>query len=193
MGMHDQAITAAQRALALATAGRDVVLQAQANQYLGVAYRAQGDYRRALACFGQTVASLDGARRHERFGGPYLPAVLSRAYLAWCHAELGTFAEGRAFGDEGLQIAEAVAHSGSLIWAYYGTGLLSLRQGDLHRALPLLERAVGLCQDADFPTVPLRGCGLGRHTPWPDALPTPYHCAGRWAGQTAGIVGYQAL
>src|SRR5438093_1396124 len=43
MGMPDQAITAAQRALALATAGRDVVLQALANQYLGIAYRAQGD------------------------------------------------------------------------------------------------------------------------------------------------------
>jgi predicted ATPase len=43
MGRHDQAITAAQRALALATAGRDVVLQALANQCLGTAYRAQGD------------------------------------------------------------------------------------------------------------------------------------------------------
>ena len=27
-------------------------------------------------------------------------------------------------------------------------GLLSLRQGELSRAIPLLERAVGLCQDA---------------------------------------------
>ena len=29
-------------------------------------------------------------------------------------------------------------------------GLLALRQGDLPRALPLLERAVGLCQEADL-------------------------------------------
>ena len=35
--------------------------------------------------------------------------------------------------------------------ASWGIGLLSLRQGDLPRALPLLERAVGICQDADFP------------------------------------------
>ena len=66
MGAYDQAIAAAQRALALATAGGDVVLQALANQYLGIAYQAQGDYRRAIDCFRQTVASLDGARRHER-------------------------------------------------------------------------------------------------------------------------------
>ena len=68
MGAHDQAIAAAQRALALAMAGGDVVLQALANQYLGYAYHAQGDYRRAIDCFGQTVAFLEGARRYERFG-----------------------------------------------------------------------------------------------------------------------------
>ncbi len=36
-------------------------------------------------------------------------------FLAWCHAELGTFAEGRALGEEGLRIAEAVDHPYSLI------------------------------------------------------------------------------
>ena len=35
--------------------------------------------------------------------------------------------------------------------AYYGIGLLALRQGDLPRALPLLERAMGICQDVDLP------------------------------------------
>jgi tetratricopeptide (TPR) repeat protein len=30
-------------------------------------------------------------------------------------------------------------------------GMLSLRQGDLSRALPLLERAVGLCHETDLP------------------------------------------
>jgi hypothetical protein len=43
---HDQAIAAAQRALA--TAGGDAVLPALANHYLGFAYKAQGDYRRAI-------------------------------------------------------------------------------------------------------------------------------------------------
>ncbi|MGH8068064.1 MAG: AAA family ATPase [Candidatus Entotheonellia bacterium] len=151
MGAYGQAIAAAQRALALATAGGDVVLHALANQYLGRAYHAQGDYRRAIDCLGQAVPFFGGARHRERFGQVILPAVLSRAYLAWCHAELGTFAEGRALGDEGLRMAEAVAHPASLMWAYYGIGLLALRQGDLPRAFPLLERAVGLCQDADLP------------------------------------------
>jgi tetratricopeptide (TPR) repeat protein len=99
---------------------------------------------------GQTMAALDGARRWERFGAVFLPAVHSRAWLAWCYVELGAFAEGKTLGDEGLRIAEAVEHPGSLMVASLGFGLLALRQGDLPRALPLLERAVGICRDADL-------------------------------------------
>ena len=111
-GAYDQAIAAGQRALALATAAGDGVPQALANHRLGQAYQAQGDYRRAIDYFGQTVASLDGAQRHERFGDVLPPAVAARARLAWCHAELGTFAEGRALGEEGLRNAEAGNHPG---------------------------------------------------------------------------------
>src|SRR5262249_27361918 len=46
MGAHDQAIDAGQRALALATACGDVILQALAHQYLGMTYHRQGDNRR---------------------------------------------------------------------------------------------------------------------------------------------------
>ena len=148
MGAHTQAIAAAQRTLALATASGEDVLQALGHFFLGNAYQAQGDYRRAIDCLGQTVASLGGAQRRERFGAVSLPAVNARACLAMCHAELGTFAEGRALGDEGLQIATAVDHPASLTVASWGSGLLCLRQGELPRAIPLLGRAVGICQDA---------------------------------------------
>jgi len=37
--------------------------------------------------------------------------------------------------------------------ASWGIGLVSLRQGDLPRAFPWLERAIGICQDADLPVV----------------------------------------
>jgi tetratricopeptide (TPR) repeat protein len=150
-GAHAQAVTAGERALALARAGGDVVPQALANDRLGLTYRAQGDYRRAIDCFKKAVAALEGDLRREGFGQTILPAVNSRAILAECYAELGMFAEGRAMGEEGQQIAEAVAHPGSLMLAYYGVGLLALRQGDWPRGLPLLERAVSICQDADLP------------------------------------------
>jgi tetratricopeptide (TPR) repeat protein len=61
------------------------------------------------------------------------------------------FAEGSALGEEELRIAEAVAHPGSLMYASWWIGLLCLRQGDLREALPMLERAVGICHEADIP------------------------------------------
>jgi tetratricopeptide (TPR) repeat protein len=162
MGAYNQASAAGQRALALATAGGDVVLHALVNQTVGTVYHAQGDYRRAIDGFEQTIAYFDGARRRERFGEVTLPAVFSRAWLAGCHAELGLFAEGRALGEEGLQIAEAIDHPASLMVASWGIGLLSLHQGDLRRALPLLERAMGICREADLSLfLPLIPAALG--------------------------------
>ena len=172
MGAYDQAVAAGQRALALAMASDDVVLHALANLHLGQAYQAQGDSRRAIDCLRQTLTSLEGARRHEHFGQVILPAVGSRAWLAVCHAELGMFAEGSALGEEGLRIAEAMEQPASIMRAYWGVGLLSLRQGDLPRALPRLEQAVSICQDAD----------LSAFFPWlAAALGETYILAGRVA------------
>jgi class 3 adenylate cyclase/tetratricopeptide (TPR) repeat protein len=162
MGAYDQALAAGSRVLARAMASGDVILQALAHQNRGLAYLAQGDYQRAIDCFGHTVAFLDGAWRRERFGQFFLPEVSARAWLAWCHADLGTFAVGRVLGEEGLHIAEAAAHPSSLMLASWGSGLLSLRQGDLDRARPRLERAMGICQDIDSPaTFPLIAAALG--------------------------------
>jgi tetratricopeptide (TPR) repeat protein len=150
LGAYDQAIVAAQHALTLATTEQDLVLQALANLFLGATYWAQGNYQWAIDCLRQTVASLHGARCYERFGQANLPAVQARAFLAACAAELGRFTQGRTLGEEGLRIAEVVAHPSSLMWAYYGVGLLALRHGDLPRALLRLEQAMGICQDADL-------------------------------------------
>lgn len=73
-----------------------------------------------------------------------------RTWLAFCLAEVGEFAEGIAAGEAGLQLAKAVNHPFSLVTAYRGVIRPYLRQGDLDRALPLLDRALGLCQDADL-------------------------------------------
>jgi class 3 adenylate cyclase/tetratricopeptide (TPR) repeat protein len=147
---YEQAIAAAQRALALTTPSGESDQHARTHLLLGATYWAQGDYRRAIDALGQNLSFFEGARRYERpTKTVFMPAVQYRAYLAGCHAELGTFSEGRALGDEGLRIAEAAAHPPSLMLAAWGTGLLALRQGDLPRALRLLEQAVRLCQDAD--------------------------------------------
>jgi tetratricopeptide (TPR) repeat protein len=176
IGSYDQAIAAAQSALARATAAGDTIVSALANLFLGATYWARGGYREAIDCLGQTVASLHGAQRRERLGQANLPYVQSLAFLAACHAELGSFAEGRALGEEGLQIAEIVAHPSSLMWALYGSGLVFLCQGDLARALPRLERAMSICQEADLPLFGPRMAA---------ALGTAYTLSGRVADAVA--------
>jgi tetratricopeptide (TPR) repeat protein len=147
VGDPDRAVTAGQRVLTLGTASGNVGLHAVTNTYLGLAYNAQGEYQSAIDCLKRTVVALDGALLYERFGQVLLPAVHSRAFMAWCLAEMGRFSEGVAIGEEGRRIAEAVGHPGSLMYAFWGIGLLSLRQGNLPQALPWLERAVSICQD----------------------------------------------
>jgi tetratricopeptide (TPR) repeat protein len=151
LGQHALATAAAQRACALATTSEDVALAALAHLFLGVAYQAQGDYRRAIECCEKSRAALPEAQYHERFGEVFPPAVISRAWITACHAELGTFVAGQAVGEEGLHIAEALGHLPSIMFSAWQLGLLALRQGDLSRALALLERATRLCHEADLP------------------------------------------
>jgi len=161
-------------------AGGDVVLQALANDYLGFAYHAQGDYRRAIDCFRQTVMSLDGAHAASASAKSSCPPVQSVLKLAVCHAELGTFAEGNALGEEGLQIAEAVAHPASRMWAYYGIGLLSLHQGDLHRRSPGSNAPWASGREAGLPRYfPLIAAALGAVYTRAGASPTPCYCSRR--------------
>jgi tetratricopeptide (TPR) repeat protein len=99
----------------------------------------------------RAMALLEGERRDERVGMVAFLAVTARTFLSFSLAEMGAFAEGIAVGEEGLRMAEVVQHPLSLVEADQGVGRLYLRQGDLPRALPRLERAVALCEDADLP------------------------------------------
>jgi tetratricopeptide (TPR) repeat protein len=150
VGQYDQAIASGQRALALAASG-DSGTPILANNYLGIVYFVQGDYGQAMDACRRAMAALEVERRYERFGESVLPAVQSRTYLSLCLAEVGAFAEGIAIGEEGLHIAEAVNHPASLVVAYRSVGVPYLHQGDLHQALRVLERAVGLWEEADLP------------------------------------------
>jgi tetratricopeptide (TPR) repeat protein len=103
------------------------------------------------------MAMLEGEQRYEFWGLGRLPAVFSRTYLCYSLAVVGGFVEGIAIGAEGLRLAEAINHPRSLVTAYLGIGCLCVHKGDLHQALFVLERALGLCQEVellwDFPLI----------------------------------------
>ena len=140
-GEVDRAIVYGQRTLALAATLGHVGLQARAHLIWGRVYYDAGDYARAVESLGRNVATLQGDLLSERFGTNGSVAASSRSWLSLCHAERGAFTEGLAMAEEGLRIAETVNHPFSLIEACYGVSVVYLRQGDVHRAIPVLERA----------------------------------------------------
>jgi class 3 adenylate cyclase/tetratricopeptide (TPR) repeat protein len=172
MGDHDGAVESGQHALTVAETLGDFALQVMAQHYLGVAYHVLGDHRRAMRLLRSNVESLAGDLLRERFGMAGLPAVISRAWLGRCFAELGAFPEGIAHGEEAVRIAEAVDHPLSLIHAYLSVGVLFLRKGDLSTAIPALERCLDLCRVSNV---------LLRFPETAAALGCAYACAGRVA------------
>ena len=151
MGDFDHAIALGQRGLVLATSLSDSRLQATATWYMGLFSYSLGDYCRAIDFLRSAVALLAGELLRERLGQG-VTSVLCRAYLSQCCAEVGAFAEGIAWGEEGMQTAEAVENAFSLIVACESVGRLSLIKGDLYKAIPLLERSLSLCKVANIST-----------------------------------------
>ena len=108
-----------------------------------------GDYRKAARHFTWNVESLAGDLAGERFGLAGLAAVLSRAWLAWCLAECGEFSEAATRGEEAVGIAESSSQPWSLAAAHFGLGGVYLRNGELDRAVAVLERGVRICKSSD--------------------------------------------
>ena len=162
LGDHDGVATSNQRALAIATNLGDFALEAAANFALGLAYYGLGDYRQGTDHLNRNIVSLQGERAFGRFGTAGVTSVLSIMALAWCYAELGSFAEGIGHGEEALRIATARDDNLSLMFADLAVGQLHLVQGDLSRAVPRLERGLALCRTWDFPSwVPWLASRLG--------------------------------
>ena len=146
VGDHDGAVESGQHALAVAETLGDFALQVVAQHFLGAAYHALGNYARAVMLLRKNAESLVGGLMRERFGQSGHPSVLSRASLARCLAEVGAFPEGIAHGEEALRIAEMLDFPAVFPSACLSVGCLFLRQGDLARSIPVLERGLALGQ-----------------------------------------------
>ncbi len=150
-GDYDRALRAGQRDLAVAASFRDFERSVVANFRVGQVHHSLGDYPRAMEFLRRNVAALEGNLIRERCGMAGLPSVLSRAWLGWCLAERGEFVEGLRYAGEGLQLAEAADHAYSLILASFGLGTVSVLNGDLSEAIPVLERGLVLDQVENLP------------------------------------------
>jgi class 3 adenylate cyclase/tetratricopeptide (TPR) repeat protein len=144
-------LAAGRRALTIAATLGDSALEASANFGLGLAHFAFGQYRDAVESLDSAIVLLSGERKYGRFATTGLTSVLCLWVLSMAQAELGSFADGIASGEEGLRIARAADHKLSLMFADLGLGHLYLVQGDLTRAIPTLERGLEGCAMWEFP------------------------------------------
>ncbi len=156
VGDHERALEFGRRAMVIAEGLKDAALEFDTNLRLSFVYHSVGDYSRAIEATRRNVDALEADLLRERFGGqPTLLSVLSRAWLVLSLVERGEFADGIA--EEGIQIAEAVVHPLSLIFAFYGVGVLYLGKGEFGKAIPALERALALVEGANvalwFPVI----------------------------------------
>jgi class 3 adenylate cyclase/tetratricopeptide (TPR) repeat protein len=151
VGDNDRALECGERALAINAARGDFWLQVGMNFRLGQVYHAIGEYRRAMDLLRRNVEALTGDLLWMRFSLAGIASVFARAWLGLCLAEVGEFGEGITLGEEGIRVAETAEQPFSMNGAYYSVGVLYLQQGKFYQAIPVLERNLALCQEANIP------------------------------------------
>ena len=141
VGTLDRALAYGQRALTLAESLGDLALRVGAHHRLSQLYYDLGDYHRAIDFCRKNLELLQGDLLHERFGLIGAPSVNSRTYLAWCCAELGTFAEGIATGEEGVRIAARSITRSRLSTPMLDLVLYTFANGIFPKLFPCLNAA----------------------------------------------------
>src|SRR2546426_78811 len=142
----------AERAVALGDKLQDRPLQLYARHYLALACHALGDYRRASDLLRVVVQS---PQVEWRFGGAVIGSweafqAITLAWLARCLAECGDFDEGLDAGRRAVTLAEGLDSPYSLAIACIGLGSICVVKGDLAVAIPTLERACTIAQEANL-------------------------------------------
>ncbi|GAA0568714.1 hypothetical protein GCM10009416_03670 [Craurococcus roseus] len=149
LGHWREAEVAGRRALAVAERLREPGLLATTRFFLGLAAYSSGNLGAAITYFSANTeeATREAELQRLAFYAP-LPAVVSRAWLAWCLAECGRFAEARAQAEAALRIAEAAGRSFDHIQSLLSLGAAWLMQGRWAEALPPLRRARAMCEES---------------------------------------------
>ena len=140
------AVSAGVRTREIAEVLDDPGLRAVADQYLGQAYHALGDYDAAITHLRRAVTALQGGLTQRYVGMPSPPAIFSRSWLVWCLGECGEVVEARRSVREALHIAEESGQLYSVAQAAFSEGILHYFKGELAESAAVLERARGHCE-----------------------------------------------
>jgi class 3 adenylate cyclase/tetratricopeptide (TPR) repeat protein len=162
VGEYGRALEAGRRTLAIGEALGDPRIGIVAGHYVAAAHYFRGDYREAVELHRRNLTLIQGDLLTERFDVAIFPAVACRTHLAGCLAELGEFAEGLEHAQAAVELAAALKHPLSQIFADLARGYLLWWKGDLADAIAPLEHGLMLCRTSDTPILfPAIGAVLG--------------------------------
>jgi len=150
VGELEQAITLADRSLAIAEELNDVGLAVAARLHLGMAYHEAGDYGRGMSVLLDNVVLLGDDDAQERFGLAVPPAELSRVWLAYCLAEKGDLHEGIKCAVEARRFAEQTGRRLDMVYALRAQIVVYLWKGDFETVVSLSEQLLALSASEDL-------------------------------------------
>jgi tetratricopeptide (TPR) repeat protein len=165
-----EAVTAAERACAVASETGNVPLWLRASCYLGVATVELGEFGRAEDALQQVISATIGAADRTHGTGNEHPAVVSRGFMAISLAMRGRFAEARRCSEDQLRVAESAGQPNLMVAACIHVGRVLSLNGDFHRAVEALVRGHSLAREWN----------LTMQVPGLTAL---LGCAHTWAGR----------
>jgi tetratricopeptide (TPR) repeat protein len=157
MGHSDRAQESIERALIIAESTDDGPLRLRARGVMGYLHHDRGDYRLAAAALGEVLGALESAGTSSIATGLASLMAVATNYLGWSLAELGEFSEAARRTEESLRLAEALENPHRLMTACMGVGMVYLRQGNVHAAMPPLERGLQICHTFGFTALVFHG------------------------------------
>jgi len=160
LGEHDEAMAAAQSALAIAERITDKPLMFAALHNIGIVEHELGNFAKAVAlhrdCLAQEPPDLD----IKRVGWASLPSVVLRTFLADSLIELGEIAEADRMGEDGGRRADDADHAYSRAMINHVRGRIRVLQGRPAEAVALLDEAWRTCLNLEmiqqFPIIAAR-------------------------------------
>lgn len=121
-----------------------------AHYFLGGSYHNLGQFDQAIGELKQAL-SLIGNRKYELFGTTGIVSAVCQSWLARCLAQVGNFGEAVRYADEAIRTALEANHPYSIIYAYYGSGMLFLIMGDFDKSIAALEKGLEVCETTEIP------------------------------------------
>jgi len=149
-GRYREALATGQRALSIARELDDRPLRIATEMYVARARLSLGECEGAIELFQEIIRSLDERPLDDFLGLPVLPGAFARSNLASALAGLGAFPEAETQAREAARRADVSGQPDSVMWAYWGVGLVALTRGHAEEAVRVFDRILLLCRTHDL-------------------------------------------